>query len=74
MIMVWAFIVQKIWRWQKSGAEVAQRSKYYVLKSKRDKEARSEYLNSNRSPSYRADELYILDILRQEVKSDDSRL
>lgn len=56
------------------AAEDAPRSKYYVLKSKRDKAARSEYLNSDRRPSYRSDELYMLDILRQGVKSDDSRL
>jgi hypothetical protein len=55
-------------------AESALRSKYYVLKSKRDKAARSAYLNSDRKPSYSSDELYILDIMRQGVKSDDSRL
>ena len=52
----------------------ADRAKYYVLKSKRDKAARAEYLNSDRRPSYRLDELYMLDIMRQGVKPDDPRL
>lgn len=61
-------------RIQFSGVEEAERSKYYVLKMKRDKSARSEYLNSDRKPSYSPDELYMLDIMRQGVKSDDPRL
>lgn len=56
------------------GAEEADRTKYYVLRTKRDKAARSEYLNSDRKPSYGPDELYMLDIMRQEVKPDDPRL
>lgn len=52
----------------------AKRSKYYVLKMKRDKAARFEYLNSDRGYSYRQDELYMLDIMRQGVKADDIRL
>lgn len=56
------------------AAEEAERSKYYVLKMKRDKAARAEYLNSDRRPDYSTDELYILDIIRQGVKADDPRL
>jgi hypothetical protein len=56
------------------GVENAPRSKYYALKSKRDREARSQYLNSDRRPNYNLDELYMLDIMRQEVKINDSRL
>lgn len=52
----------------------AERSKYYVLKMKRDKAARSKYLTSDRKPSYSPDELYMVDIMRQGVKSDDPRL
>lgn len=55
-------------------AKNVPRSKYYVLKSKRDKAARSAYLNSDRRPSYSSDELYMLDFMRQGVKPDDSRL
>jgi hypothetical protein len=54
--------------------EEALRSKYFVLKSQRDKVARLEYLNSDRKPSYSMDELYMLDIMRQGVKDDDARL
>lgn len=55
-------------------ASEAKRSKYYVLKMKRDKAARSKYLNSDRGYSYSQDELYMLDIMRQGVKADDVRL
>lgn len=55
-------------------AEEALRSKYYVLRAKRDKAARSEYLNRDRRADYNAGELYILDMMRQGVKSDDPRL
>ncbi|MCI6229102.1 MAG: DUF3990 domain-containing protein [Clostridiales bacterium] len=56
------------------SAEEADRSMYYVLKMKRDKAARAEYLGSDRKPSYGLDELYMLDIMRQGVKADDPRL
>lgn len=55
-------------------AESVPRSKYFVLRSKRDKAARFEYLNSERRPSYGTDELYMLDMMRQGVKADDTRL
>jgi hypothetical protein len=44
------------------------------VKIKRDKVALSEYLNSDRRPGYSADELYMLDIMRQGEKPDDPRL
>ncbi len=56
------------------GAEEADRIKYFVLKMKRDKAARAEYLNGDRKPSYGKGELYALDIKRQGVKPDDPRL
>lgn len=56
------------------NAEKADRAKYYVLRAKRDKAARMEYLSSDRKPSYGPDELYMLDIMRQGVKADDPRL
>lgn len=56
------------------NAEEADRAKYYVLKSRRDQAARSEYLHSDRKLGYSPDELYILDIMRQGVKPDDPRL
>lgn len=56
------------------GVEKAPRSRYYVLKSKRDKTARAKYLNRHRQPSYNLDELYIVDIMRQGMRFDDPRL
>lgn len=56
------------------SAQKAARSKYYVLRMKRDRSARAEYLKSDRRPSYSSDELYMLDIMRQGVKPDDPRL
>lgn len=47
---------------------------YLVPKKFRDLKARREYLDSNRSYRYSRNDLYMLDILRQEVKPDDSRL
>ena len=48
--------------------------KKLCVKIKRDKVALSEYLNSDRRPGYSADELYMLDIMRQGEKPDDPRL
>ncbi len=52
----------------------APSSVYFQLKAKRDAEARRAYLTSDRKPSYAADELYMLDIMRQGVKNNDLRL
>lgn len=52
----------------------ADRSKYFTLRTKRDKAARDEYLNGDRRPRYGSDELYMLDIIRQGVRADDPRL
>lgn len=59
---------------QFQDAVEAERTKYYVLKMKRDKAARAEYLKSDRKPSYSPDEIYMVDIMRQGVKSDDPRI
>ena len=56
------------------GAEQALRKDYLVPKKFRDLKARKEYLDSNRSYRYNRNDLYMLDILRQEVKADDPRL
>jgi hypothetical protein len=55
------------------GVEQASKNKYYILKENRDKKARKEYLSSNRH-SYNINELYMIDIMRQEVKEDDLRI
>lgn len=55
------------------GAESAPAGIYYDLKMKRDKEARSEFRNSVRKRSNRND-LFMLDIMREEIKDGDQRL
>ncbi|MCR4675962.1 MAG: DUF3990 domain-containing protein [Sphaerochaetaceae bacterium] len=57
-----------------TGAEKAEREKYFVLRSRRDKRAREAYLFGDRKRSYTSDELYIIDIMRKEIKSHDPRL
>ena len=56
------------------GSEPALREEYLAPKKLRDYLARKAYLTSNRKNSYSRKDLYIMDILRQEVKSDDPRL
>ncbi|MCR5761157.1 MAG: DUF3990 domain-containing protein [Sphaerochaetaceae bacterium] len=56
-----------------TGAEKAEREKYFVLRSRRDKKAREAYLSGDRR-RYSSDELYIIDIMREEIKSHDARL
>ena len=56
------------------GTEEALRKDYLVPKKLRDLSARKEYLQSNRSFRFNRDELYVIDILRQEVGADDARL
>lgn len=56
------------------GTEPALRREYLVHKKFRDLKARKEYLDSNRRYRYDRNDLYMLDILRQEVKADDARL
>ena len=53
--------------------EVAGREKWYVRKQMRDRLARREYFDLERNRRQRGD-LYITQILDEEVKSDDPRL
>lgn len=54
-------------------ATTADNNVYFPLKTKRDYEARKEYLYSDRN-IMAINELYIMDIIRQEIKEDDPRL
>lgn len=56
------------------GSEQADKITYFKLKTRRDKSARTEYLNSNKLPNYSKDELYMIDIMREGIKSNDARL
>jgi hypothetical protein len=56
------------------GSEPADREIYFTKKMSRDNEARDIYLNGERHAETSLDDLYILDILRQEMKNNDDRL
>lgn len=56
------------------NAEPADKITYYKQKVQRDKTARNAYLHSDRKPSYSTDEIYMMDIMRQGVTSNDPRL
>jgi hypothetical protein len=47
---------------------------YYVKRVSRDFEAREQYLKNERSATAIADDLFMIDILRQEMKQNDTRL
>ena len=53
--------------------EVAQSSDWYAKKENRDKSARNQYFNSEKNRRQRGD-LFIVQILDEEIKADDSRL
>lgn len=47
---------------------------YYTKRLARDNEARDQYLTGERKASPASDDLFMIDILRQEMKQDDARL
>ena len=47
---------------------------YYVKRLKRDREARARYLQKERHSARRPDDIFMLDILREEMKRYDARL
>jgi hypothetical protein len=57
-----------------TGTEPADGSIYFSLRTKRDREAREQYLQSERRIGRTADDLFMIDILRQEMKHGDARL
>ena len=54
-------------------AEIAKSDKWYAKKMLRDKNARREYFNAERNKRQRGD-LYITQIMDEEMKPDDTRL
>ena len=60
-------------RIQFTGSEIAERSEWYAKKMQRDKTARREYFNVERNRRERGD-LYITQIIDEEMTSDDARL
>ena len=55
------------------GYEVAQLNEWFSKKEKRDKGARRQYFDIERNKRQRGD-LYIIQILDEEIKADDARL
>lgn len=55
------------------GYEIAENSIWYVKKQSRDKTARREYFDVERNKRQRGD-IYITQIMDEEMKADDSRL
>lgn len=55
------------------GYELAENKEWYTKKMLRDKNARREYFDVERNKRQRGD-LYIMQIIDEEIKADDSRL
>jgi hypothetical protein len=55
-------------------SEMVDGETYYIKRISRDLEAREQYLKNERSVASIADDLFMIDILRQEMKQNDTRL
>lgn len=53
---------------------IAENETYYTKRLARDLQAKEEYKNTTRNIKVNNDDLFIMDIIRQEVKNDDPRL
>ena len=53
---------------------IAENETYYTKRVARDLQAREEYQNTTRNIQVDKDDLFIMDIIRQEVKNDDPRI
>lgn len=56
------------------NSTIADNETYYTKRVARDLQAREEYQNTTRNIKVDKDDLFIMDIIRQEVKNDDSRI
>lgn len=55
-------------------SSIADNETYYTKRFARDLMAREEYRNTTRISNVTPDDLFIMDIIRQEVKNNDSRI
>jgi len=55
-------------------SEPADGDIYYIKRRRRDLDARNEYYKYERSAARLNDDIYMIDILRQEMRQDDARL
>ena len=56
------------------GYEVADYRKYYYKRAERDRDARAAYMSGKKNLQQLKDDLFVLDIMREEMKHDDPRL
>lgn len=56
------------------GYDVADYRKYYYKRTKRDEDARKAYFNKKKNLEQLKDDIFILDIIREDMKNDDPRL
>jgi hypothetical protein len=56
------------------NSTIAENETYYTKRVARDLQAREEYQNTTRNTKVDKDDLFIMDIIRHEVKNDDPRI
>lgn len=56
------------------GYEIADCREYYYKRAIRDQTAREAYKNTKKSLSELANDLFVLDLIREDVKNDDERI
>ncbi len=57
-----------------TGYEIADYRKYYYKRAERDQHARAVYKSKKRSLQQLMDDIFVLDIMREDMKNDDPRL
>ena len=56
------------------GSEPADGEVYFAKRMDRDKRARDQYLKQERRSAHQRDDIFMIDVLREEMKQDDARL
>jgi hypothetical protein len=59
---------------QFTGAEPADGDVYFAKRRSRDKTAREQYFRRERGTARRSDDIFMLDVIREEMKRNDPRL
>ena len=54
--------------------EVADYREYYFKRSERDKNARTAYMTQKKNLQQLVNDIFVLDIIREDMKNDDPRL
>jgi len=57
-----------------TGCELVDGEVYFSRRSKRDRDAREQYLKRERKAERKTDDIYMINILNEEMKRHDSRL